>query len=258
MLEAARALAEAAELRVPVPPLVETFPDLALHEAYPIQRMNIEARLTAGATIAGYKIGLTSPAIQAQMGVDTPDFGHLLDDMFYPDGLVAVARFLQPRVEPEIAVVLRHPLAGPGVTARDSAEAIDYLLPALEIIDSRIRDWKISLTDTIADNASSGGVVLGTQPVPYTGQDLTVLACTLTVDGSVAGRGTGAAVLGSPLNSLTWLANAFGEVGTTLQAGQVILTGSITAAVPVGPGSVADCAIDGIGSVTAKFLGGQA
>ena len=252
--EAAGLLLGAYESRKPVEPLRDTFPGLDLDAAYAIQVLQVERRVAAGARVLGHKVGLTSAAMQRQMGVSTPDFGHLLDDMFQLENTpIPTGAYLQPRIEPEVAFVLRRPLRGPGVTVAQALSAIDYLLPALEIIDSRIRDWNIQLPDTVADNASSGGVVLGSRPVDPGEVDLRLSGCVLRVGGRVAGTGAGGAVLGSPVTSLVWLANTLGARGVTLEEGHVVLPGSITASVPVRPGEVVTATFAGLGSVTATF-----
>ena len=152
--------------REPVEPLTAKFAGLTVEDAYEIQLLQVRRWLDGGARVKGHKVGLTSAAMQRQLGVDQPDYGHLLDRMFWLEyEPIPISRFLQPRVEPEMAFVLARPLRGPGVTAAEAIAAVDFVLPALELIDSRIRDWKIGLADTIADNASSGGVVLGSSPV---------------------------------------------------------------------------------------------
>jgi 2-keto-4-pentenoate hydratase len=176
--------------------------------------------------------------------------------MFWPErSPIPVGAFLQPRVEPEIALVLKHPLQGPGVTPADALRAVDFVLPALEIIDSRVRDWKITLLDTVADNASSGGVVLGSQGASPMDVDVRLAGCNLVRNGEVAATGAGGAALGSPLIALAWLANTLGARGVTLEAGHVVLPGSCTAALPVSPGDVVTATFAGIGSVTAIFEG---
>lgn len=255
------ALAEASELllgayssRVPVEPLTEKFTGLTLEDAYQIQLLQVGQRTAAGARILGHKVGLTSAVMQRQMNVDQPDYGHLLDDMFYAEHLpIPASAFLQPRVEPEVAFVLCRDLRGPGVTTAEAVAAVDFVLPALEIIDSRIRDWKIGLLDTIADNASSGGVVLGSTPRRLGEIDLRLSGCVLRRRGEVAGTGAGGAVLGSPLTSLAWLANTVGARGVVLRAGHVVLPGSITASVAVADGDVFTATFAGLGSVTACF-----
>jgi 2-keto-4-pentenoate hydratase len=166
-----------------------------------------------------------------------------------------ISRFLQPRAEPEIAFVLGRPLAGPGVTVAEALAAVDFVLPALEIIDSRITDWKITLPDTVADNASSGAVVLGSRPVRPDALDLSLTGCLLLRNGVITGTGAGGAVLGSPVNALVWLANTLGQRGAGLEAGHVILPGSVCAAVPFGPGDTVSAAFDRIGTVSVTFAG---
>jgi 2-keto-4-pentenoate hydratase len=166
---------------------------------------------------------------------------------------IPTTRFLQPRIEPEIAFVLGAPLRGPGVTVADAVRAVDFVLPSLEIVDSRVRDWKISIFDTVADNASSGGVILGSRPTGLREVDLRLAGCTLHVNGQLAATGAGGAVLGSPINALVWLANTVGPLGVTLEPGHVVLPGSMTAAQPVRPGDTVVATMAGLGSVTAVF-----
>ena len=162
--EAADALLDAYRSRVPIAPLTETTPGLSIEQAYAIQLAQVEHWKSAGHTIKGHKVGLTSRAMQLQLGVDQPDYGHLREDMFHLDSApVDLDRFISPKVEPEISFVLKRPLAGPGVTVAEAISAVDFAIASLEIIDSRIADWRITLADTIADNASSGGVVLGSR-----------------------------------------------------------------------------------------------
>jgi 2-keto-4-pentenoate hydratase len=235
-------------------PLTSTYDGLSVDDAYAIQQLQIGARVAAGAAVIGYKVGLTSAAMQQQMGVFEPDFGHLLADMvLVADAPVPAARFRQPRAEPEIALVLAEDLAGPGLSVADVMSATRYALPAIEIIDSRITDWKISLVDTVADNASSGGLVIGQSPVAPGGRDLALAGCVFRRNGRIAGTGAGAAVLGSPWHAATWLANMLTQRGARLAVGSIILTGSITAAVPVRAGDAVTASIDGLGSVTAVF-----
>lgn len=255
--KAAGALLGAYASRTPVSPLTETYPDLSVDDAYAIQLAQTSVWAKNGAVVKGHKVGLTSAAMQKQMGVDTPDFGVLTDSMFLPEGVTAdITRFLQPRAEPEIGFVLGRPLAGPGVTVAEAVAAIDFVLPALEIIDSRIADWKIKLPDTIADNASSGGLVLGSRPVSPENLDLSLAGCLLYRNGRLIDTGAGGAVLGgSPVNALVWLANVLGERGVTLEAGHVVLPGSITAAIPINPGDTISAAFDRIGTVSITFSG---
>ena len=251
---AAKELLAAYSSREPIEPLTSTYDDLTLEDAYAIQLLQIDELTAAGRTIKGHKVGLTSAAMQKMLGVTEPDYGHLLDDFFYLEHMpIPVDRFIQPRIEPEIAFVLKKPLRGPGVTVHEAIAAIDFVLPALELVDSRIRDWKIGLFDTIADNASSGAVVLGSTPTDVTAVDLRLAGGTFHRNGQVVGTGAGGAVLGSPLNSLVWLANTVGARGITLEAGHVVLPGSICAMVPVAAGDTFTATFAGLGSVTARF-----
>jgi 2-keto-4-pentenoate hydratase len=252
--DAARLLFEAYSTGKPVQPLTSTYADLALEDAYAIQLQQIEWFLEQGRTVKGHKVGLTSAAMQRLLGVDQPDYGHLLDDFFYLEHEpIPTARFLQPRIEPEVAFVLGRPLRGPGVTAHEALAAVDFVLPALEIVDSRIEDWKIGLLDTIADNASSGALVLGSTPTAIADVDLRLAGAVMTKNGAVAGTGAGGAVLGSPLRALVWLANTVGARGVTLETGQVVLPGAVCAMVPVAPGDTVTATFAGLGSVTATF-----
>jgi 2-keto-4-pentenoate hydratase len=254
--EVAHLLLSAYRTRVPVEPLIEKYRGLTLSDAYEIQLLQIRRRVAAGARVKGHKVGLTSAAMRRQMGVDQPDYGHLLDDMFWLEHQpIPMSRFLQPRVEPEVALVLKRQLQGPGVTTAEALAAIDFVLPALELIDSRIRDWKIGLLDTIADNASSGGVVLGSTPTAPSAADLRLGGCNLYRNGELAATGAGGAVLGSPVTSLVWLANTVGAHGVVLKAGHVVLPGSITASVPASAGDTITATFAGLGSVTACFDG---
>jgi 2-keto-4-pentenoate hydratase len=240
--------------REAIDPLVAQFPDLQLEDSYEIQLLQIRARLAAGATIKGHKVGLTSKAMQRQLGVNQPDYGHLLDDMFFLENSpIPMSGFIQPRVEPEVAFVLRKPLKGPGVTVAEAISAVDYVLPALEIVDSRIKNWKIGILDTIADNASSGAVVLGSRPTPLEAVDLRMTGCVLTKNARIVDTGAGGAVLGSPINSLVWLANTVGARGVTLEPGHIVLPGSCTSMVPVVGGDSVTATFAGLGSVTAIF-----
>lgn len=252
--EAARLLFEAYSNGKPVQPLTSTYDDLTLEDAYAIQLLQIDWFLEQGRRVKGHKVGLTSAAMQRLLGVDEPDYGHLLDDFFYLEHEpIPMGRFLQPRIEPEVAFVLKRPLRGPGVTAHEAIAAVDFVVPALEIVDSRIEDWKIGLFDTIADNASSGAAVLGSTPTAISDVDLRLAGAVMTQNGMVVGTGAGGAVLGSPLGTLVWLANTVGARGVTLEEGQVVLPGSVCAMVPVAAGDTVTATFAGLGSVTARF-----
>lgn len=253
-VEAATRLLEAYTTREPLEPLTATYDGMALDDAYAIQQLQVEQLVAGGRTVKGHKVGLTSAAMQRLLGVSEPDYGHLLDDFFFLEHQpIPAERWIQPRIEPEVAFVLKEPLRGPGVTVHEALRAVDFVLPALEIVDSRIRDWKIGLLDTIADNASSGGVVLGSTPTAVDAVDLRLAGAVLHRGGSVVGTGVGGAVLGSPLTSLVWLANTVGARGVTLEAGQVVLPGAVCAMVPVAPGDTFTATFAGLGSVTARF-----
>jgi 2-keto-4-pentenoate hydratase len=252
--QAAQVLLDAYRTGVAVDRLTDTYPGLTIADAYQIQLAQVRRWTEQGAVIKGHKVGLTSAVMQRQLGVDQPDYGHLTGDMFHLEAQpIDVTGFLQPRIEPEIGFVLNRELHGPGVTAAEAAAAIEFVVPALEIIDSRIRDWQITLVDTIADNASSGGVVLGSRFTRPSRVDLRLVGCLLSRQGEVLGTGAGGAVLGSPLNALVWLTNTLGPLGIALHPGQVVLPGSLTAAVPVAAGDVLTAEFAGLGSVTAIF-----
>lgn len=249
-----RALLAAYESRVGIEPPTVTDPLMSLDDAYAVQLLQVDAWRAQGRRVIGHKVGLTSAAMRAQLGVDSPDYGHLTDAMAYrSDEPIDAARFVQPRIEPEVALVLGRELRGPGVSVAEAAAAVDVVLPALEIIDSRVADWRITLLDTIADNASSGGMVLGTRARRLADVDLELSGCVLRRGGEIVGTGAGAAVLGSPLHALVWLADVLGRRGVALLAGQVVLPGSITAAVPVAAGDTVTADFGGIGSVSARF-----
>lgn len=246
----AQELLNAAKTGVPVPPLTERHPDLGLDGAYAIQLAQVRARAGVGARVSGHKIGLTSAAIQRQLGVREPDFGHLFADMEITGRTVSTGRFIAPRAEPELAFVLGRELHGPRVTTRDVAAAVHLVLPALEIIDSRIEDWRIGLPDTVADNASCGAYVLGATGVPLDQVDLNQLGCVLRVGAEIAATGSASAVLGNPLAGIAWLANTLGRYGTSLKVGQVILSGSMTAAVDLVPGTTISAEFSGLGNLS--------
>lgn len=252
---AAHSLLAVYESREPVAPLGQTYRDMTLDDAYEIQQLQLNNRLDSGLAVSGYKVGLTSAAMQRQFGVDQPDYGFLTSDMLHLESQpVAAGRFVQPKIEPEIAFVLKAELDGPGVTLSQAIAAVDYVLPALEIIDSRIQDWKIGLLDTISDNASSGGVVLGSTPTRLGEVDLRLAGCNMHINGALAATGAGGAVLGSPVAAFVWLANTLGACGVKMHAGQVVLSGSITSAVTIGAGDAVTAMIAGLGSVSTRLV----
>ena len=216
--------------------------------AYAVQALNTTHWQSQGRRIAGRKIGLTAKAVQAQLGVNQPDFGVLFADMQIPDGgTLDPAKTLQPRVEAEVALVLARPLNNPDATLEDIIAATDHAVPALEIVDSRIADWKISFADTVADNGSSAFYVLGTEPKKLAGLDLYTCGMAMTVNGEIVSLGAGAACLGHPLNAALWLVRTLASFGDGLQAGDVILTGALGPMVALKPGDVVEAQVGGMG-----------
>lgn len=222
--------------------------------AYAVQRQLTEHWLTQGRRLVGAKIGLTNPAVQEAFGVFQPDFGVLFADMEVADGdTVDLGRLVQPRVEAEIAFVLKEGLPYKETTSVDVMRAVDYLLPAIEIVDSRISNWDISIVDTVADNASSGLYVLGTSPTPLREVDLRLCGMVLEHAGEPVSVGAGAACLGNPLNAVTWLACTQARMGSPLRAGDVVLSGALGPMVPVTAGARYEARISGLGSVRVAF-----
>lgn len=247
-------LAKAEQTGAGVEPLTVLEPGLTIEEAYHIQLKTIERKVEAGAKIVGKKIGLTSLAMQKLLGVDQPDYGHLLDTMVVDNqGAIPFSRVLQPKVEAEIAFKLKRDLIGPRVTATDVLLATEYVVPALEIVDSRIKDWKIKLQDTIADNASSGLYVLGGNPVPVHEVDLAQIGMVFYKNGEIVNTGVGAAALGNPANCVAWLANKLFEFGIVLKAGEIILSGALSAAVNAEPGDSFKARLAHLGEVSVSF-----
>jgi 2-keto-4-pentenoate hydratase len=255
VVKAADLLAEAARTGASCPPVRTLFDEGGdLETAYAVQQLNVRRGLDAGRRIVGRKIGLTSPSVQRQLGVDQPDFGTLFADMAVPDsGEVAAGRLLQPKVEAEVALVLGRDLPHRACTVVDVLRAVDFALPAMEIVDSRVQGWDISLVDTVADNASSGLYVLGGTPVPLTGIDLRAVTMTMTRNDETVSEGTGADCLGGPLNAAVWLASALAERGDPLRAGDLVLTGALGPMAPAAPGDVFEARISDLGSVRVGF-----
>lgn len=252
--EAAQRLLDAEKTRRAIPPLLQTYPDMTVEDAYRIQLACVERKIMKGARVVGKKIGLTSKAMQEMFHVTKPDYGHLFDSMLYVDGdVVDIGVFLQPKLEVEVAFVLKKELKGPGVSVLDVIDATDYVVPAFEIIDSRIHDWKIAFEDTVADNGSSACAVLGGRPTPLAGLDLHHIGMIVSKNGRQIDTAAGAAVMGNPLRAVVWLANAIGEYGISLQAGEVILSGAFAAAVPIEAGDTFTAEFAHIGSVSVAF-----
>jgi 2-oxopent-4-enoate hydratase len=249
----AKELRVAEETRVAIAPLRDRA-TLTVADAYAIQQVNVDAKLAAGDRILGRKIGLTSQAVQAQLGVDEPDYGHLLASMAVENGGdVACADLVQPRVEMEIAFVLARPLAGPGVTIAQVLAGTEAVFPTLEIVDSRIADWNIKLVDTVADNGSSARFVLPSRLTSVRDLDLRLIGAVMELDGRLTSWSCGAAALGHPAASVAWLANAVGSYGGRLEAGDIVLSGALDKFVPFGPGSVVRADFDRLGTASVRF-----
>ncbi len=250
----ADSLQAAADACAPTERLTDKYPGFAVDDAYAVQMRNVVRALEAGLRISGKKIGLTSKAMQDMFGVDQPDFGHLFSWMEAPDGKIRRASLIQPKVEAEIAFVLRRDLdMAREITGADVLEATDYVVAALEIVDSRIGNWKIGLPDTVADNASSGMYVLGTVKKKIAEIDLVGESMALSLNGERKNGGTGADVLGNPAVCVAWLANAMRKYGTLLKAGEVILSGALSAALPAAAGDRFRADYSTLGSVEAVF-----
>jgi len=252
--KAAELLAAASTTATPCPPVRDLFADGDIDAAYEVQRLHAEHMLAAGHRLVGRKIGLTSPAVQRQLGVDQPDFGALFSDMALPHGgSVPAGRLLQPKVEAEVALVLAADLTDPGCTTADVRDATAYASPALEIVDSRIAGWDISIVDTVADNASSGLFVLGADRVRLAQVDLAGVRMRMQRGGEVVSQGTGTDCLGGPLTAAAWLAATLARRGDPLRAGDIVLTGTLGPMVPAAAGDVFTAGITGLGSVQISF-----
>ncbi len=237
-----------------ISPLTEKEEQLSLKEAYQIQLHQVDKRIEDGETIVGKKIGLTSDAMQEMLGVDEPDYGHLFDTMVIPEEeAIKLNTLIQPKCEAELAFVLADDLKGPGVTVADVLGATKGVIPAFEIIDSRIKDWRLKIQDTIADNASSGLLVLGSRLNSIEGINLKHTGLVVRKNGKIIDTAAGAAVLGDPAQAVAWLANKLSEYDIYLKAGEVILSGSFTGAFPVVSGDAAIATFDSLGSVSVVF-----
>lgn len=227
-----------------------------IERAYAVQKLNVARGVAAGRRLVGRKIGLTARSVQAQLGVDQPDFGHLFADMARLDGdVIEFDSVLQPKVEAEIALVLAHDLPHSDSLVTDLIQATAYVLPALEIVGSRVANWDIRIADTIADNASCGLFVLGQRPVALADFDLRHCGMSLLHNGRLAATGVGAACLGHPLNAALWLANTMAKQGAPLRAGDIVLTGALGPMVVAQPGDTFEAQINGLGTVSTRFSG---
>ena len=237
-----------------VAPLTERHPDITIDNAYHIQQQLLKRRIEQGAHVVGKKIGVTSAAVMNMLNVHQPDFGYLLDTMIYNEGeAIAANTLIQPKAEGEIAFILKHDLIGPGISNADVLRATECVMPCFEIVDSRIKDWKIKIQDTVADNASCGVLVLGDHAVDPRKVDLLTCGMVLEKNGEVVATGAGAAALGSPVNAVAWLANTLGRLGIPLKAGEVILSGSLAAMFSVKAGDNLRVTIGGIGGCSVRF-----
>lgn len=241
----------------PIDPILAREPDITIDDAYGIQLAMIQRRMDRdGESVVGKKVGATSKAVQAMLGVAQSDFGQLMDTMAYNDGAeIPVAKTLmQPKMEGEIAFILKRELMGPGVTIADVLRATEFVMPCFEICDSRIKNWQIKIQDTVADNASAGLFLLGDRAVAPDKVDLKTCGMLLEKNGEIVATGAGAASLGHPANAVAWLANTLGAKGMPLKAGEVILSGSLATMVPAGPGDHMRVTIGGIGSASVRFV----
>jgi 2-oxopent-4-enoate/cis-2-oxohex-4-enoate hydratase len=248
-------LFEALNERRPVEPITSRHPGVSLDDAYAIQQRVITLRVAAGEKIVGKKIGVTSKAVMEMLGVGQPDFGMLTDAMWFLDGgTIDASTLIQPKAEAEIAFRLKRDLKGPGVTASDVLGATESVFACFEIVDSRIRDWRIKIQDTVADNASCGVFVVSEVPIDPARVDLLGCPMAMEKNGVVVAMGTGVATMGSPLSAVAWLANELGRLGVTLNAGEIILSGALGAMTPVVKGDWLRMNIGGIGACSVSFI----
>jgi 2-keto-4-pentenoate hydratase len=249
----ARALYEARSTRVPIEPFTDTEPSLGLAEGYAIQRELVPLLLADGDRIIGYKVGVTSKAMQRMLGIDSPDYGPVFASTVYADGdTIGLDGFIAPKIEAEIVFVLGSPLVGPGVSPTDAGLAIAGAAAALEIVDSRIVDWRIRLADTVADLASNGAVAVSSRLVGLDGLDPRLIGMMITRNGQLLDTGAGAAALGDPVAVVAWLANMLGQSGIALEPGHLVMTGSLHAAEPMAAGDVFRAEFDRLGAVTVR------
>ncbi len=257
-------LYEAFATNTTVANLRDRAPGITVADAYAIQSHVVQRRIDAGEHIVGKKIGLTSASVQQMLGVYEPDFGQLLSGMVYRNGdTISLDTLIQPRAEGEIAFVLKHDLVGPGITAVDVLRATEYVVPCFEIVDSRVSDWDIKIVDTVADNASCGVYVLGDRPMDPFEVDLALVGMAITVqpaggEAELFATGAGAAVQGSPVNAVAWLANTLGRLGIPFRAGEVILSGSLSVMAWIKEPQTITCEFGDLGSCTVHFTSGPA
>jgi 2-keto-4-pentenoate hydratase len=251
----AAALYEARRTGVPVPPLTEADPDLTMTDGYLVQQGVVRRYLDDGDRIVGYKLGLTSKPMQQMLGVDSPDFAPVMASHVNLDGAaVPASAYIAPRLEAEIALVLGADLAGPDCTPLDVLRATEGVVASLELVDSRVADWKIKLPDTVADMASSGAIVISGRTVAVDDVDLRLIGMVFTRDGEVVATGAGAAALGNPAAAVAWLVRTLHPLGATLTAGSIVMTGALHAAVPVAAGETYRAEFDRLGPVTVRIV----
>jgi 2-keto-4-pentenoate hydratase len=249
----AHALYEARRTRVPIPPFTDAEPGLDVDDGYAIQKELVKLLLADGDRIVGHKVGLTAAPMQRALGIDSPDYGPVLASTVYRNGdAIPLDAFVSPKVEAEIVFVLGERLAGPGVTVTQARAAIAGAVAGMEIIDSRIVDWRIKLADTVADLASNGAIATSSRIVPLGDLDARLIGMALTRNGELVDTGAGAAALGDPVAVVAWLANTLGEHGVAMEPGHLILTGALHAAVPLTPGDVFRAEFDRLGPVTVR------
>ncbi len=250
----ARELLEAEKTQQSVAPLSERGTSFSVEDAYQVQLETVKSKVEEGHKIVGKKIGLTSKPMQQLLGVDEPDYGHLFSNMVVEnESVIPADRVIQPKVEAEIAFVLKETLSGPNVTKEDVLKATDYVVPSIEIVDSRVKDWKITLADTIADNASSCLYALGTTSKQIEEIDLVQLGMVLYKNGEIVETGVGALAMGHPAECVAWLANKLYEFGESLNAGEVVLSGALSAAVVAEPGDHFTAKLAHLGEVNIRF-----
>lgn len=252
--EMGEALFDARRRRTAIEPLTDRHPDMTMADGYRVQQDLVRRHLDQGDRVIGYKLGLTSAPMQRLLGVDSPDFAPILASHVHQDGAeVTAGDFISPRLEAEIALVLEEDLRGPDCTVVDVARAVRGAFPALELVDSRIADWRITLPDTVADLASSGAIVLGGRETPLAEVDLRLVGMVFSRDGELVATGAGAAALGNPLQAVAWLVTTLHPLGAGLSEGQVLMTGALHAAVPVAAGERYLAEFDRLGAVSASI-----
>ncbi len=247
-------LVEAEKSCLPIVALTDRFKEVAYEDAYAVQLTTFDTKVKSGAVIVGKKIGLTSKPMQDQFGIREPDYGMIVDQMVVREGApLQMSSLILPRIEPEIAFLLKSDLKGPGVNVAQVLDATEGVLPAFEVIDSRFKDWKITVKDSIADNASAATMILGGKLTSIKDLDLRLIGLVLEKNGEVVSTGAGAAVLGNPAESVAWLVNKLAEFDISLKKGEFVMSGSLVKAVPVEAGASFRATFDRLGSVSVRF-----